>query len=55
VNSVVFQMQFTDALGKVRPKTINFKITAPDSCNLKDTEEGLKAKKYLRNWELESV
>ena len=33
-----------------RPKTVNFFITHPDTCSLKDTPEHLKLKEYLRRW-----
>jgi hypothetical protein len=37
-----------------RPKTVNFFITHPDTCSLKDSPEHLKLKEYLRRWGIAS-
>jgi hypothetical protein len=37
-----------------RPKTVNFFITYPDTCSLKDSPEHLKLKEYLRRWGIAS-
>ncbi len=56
VSSVVIQMRFLNTTGSGRPhKTLSFRVSYPDSCNLKDKEEHLKAKKYLKAWNLESA
>lgn len=55
VKSAVIQVQFANPTGKGRAKTVNFKIAIPNSCNLKDTEEELKVKKYLKAWTLENA
>jgi len=56
VNSVVIQMQFLNTTGRGRAyKTLTFRVSCPDGCNLKDKDEHIKAKKYLREWKIESV
>jgi hypothetical protein len=55
VTSAVIQMRFdksSDAKGR-NTKTISFRISYPDSCNLKDKPEHFVAKKYLKRWGLE--
>ena len=42
------------ATGK-RSKTVNFFITHPDTCSLKDSPEHLKLKEYLRRWGIASL
>jgi hypothetical protein len=37
-----------------RQKTVNFFITHPDTCSLKDSPEHLKLKEYLRRWGIAS-
>lgn len=52
VTSAVMQMRFNSGNGR-RDKTVSFRISMPDSCNLKDKPEHLVAKKYLKLWGLE--
>jgi len=52
VTSAVIQMRFNNGNGR-RDKTVSFRISMPDSCNLKDKPEHLVAKKYLKLWGLE--
>ena len=54
VTSAVIQMRFANGNGRDRSgKTLSFRISFPDSCNLKDKPEHLVAKKYLKLWGLE--
>lgn len=54
VTSAVIQMVFENTNGKGRDtKTLSFRISHPNSCNLKDSPEELLAKKYLKEWNLE--
>ncbi|MCD6416388.1 MAG: hypothetical protein J7M08_06800 [Planctomycetes bacterium] len=53
VTSAVIQMRFSNGSGRRREKTVSFRISMPDSCNLKDKPEHLVAKKYLKRWGLE--
>lgn len=56
VRSVVIQMRFNSGAGRGQDvKTINFRISCPDSCNLKDGPEHRTAKKYLKKWEIDRV
>lgn len=55
VTSAMIQMRFDNngnGRGR-REKTVSFRISYPDSCNLKDKPEHLVAKKYLKKWKLE--
>ena len=52
VTSAVIQMRFSNGNGR-RDKTVSFRVSMPDSCNLKDKPEHLVAKKYLKLWGLE--
>jgi len=53
VTSAVIQMRF-NGTGRGRDeKTLSFRISFPDSCNLKDKPEHLVAKKHLKLWGLE--
>jgi hypothetical protein len=54
VSSAVIQMRF-DTNGNGKAKTLSFRISYPDSCNLKDKTEHMTAKKYLKKWGLERV
>lgn len=54
VTSAVIQRRFNNANGRGRSeKTVSFRISYPDSCNLKDKPEHLVARKYLKKWKLE--
>jgi len=54
VTSALIQMVFdtTSAHGR-NTKSLSFRISYPDSCNLKDSPEELVAKKYLKEWKLD--
>ena len=52
VTSAVIQMRLNNGNGR-RDKTVSFRISMPDTCNLKDKPEHLVAKKYLKLWGLE--
>ena len=54
VNSVVIRMVFENTDGRGRPpKALSFRVSHPNSCNLKDSLEELIAKKYLKEWKIE--
>jgi len=54
VTSAVIQIRFDNTGRGRRPiKTLSFRISYPDSCNLKDKPEHLVARKYLKRWGLE--
>ncbi len=54
VRSAAIRMVFENTDGRGRStKTLTFRISAPDSCNLKDSPEALIAKKYLKDWKIE--
>jgi hypothetical protein len=54
VGSVVIQMTFENTNGAKRPtKKLTFRVSYPNSCNLKDSPEELIAKKYLKEWKIE--
>jgi len=54
VSSAVIQVRFDNTGGKGRAtKTVTFRISYPDSCNLKDKPEHLIVKKYLKVWGIE--
>jgi len=54
VNSVVIRMVFENTDGRGRPsKALSFRVSHPNSCNLKDSPEELIAKKYLKEWKIE--
>jgi hypothetical protein len=54
VASVAIRMVFENTNGFGRPtKALSFRISHPNSCNLKDSPEELLAKKYLKEWTLE--
>lgn len=54
VSSVVIRMQFERIEAEETRRTVlSFRLSYPDSCNLKDSPEELIAKKYLREWNLE--
>jgi len=56
VSSAVLQVRFDNTGGNGRAtKTVTFRISHPDSCNLKDKPEHLVVKKYLKLWEIERV
>ena len=56
VNSAVIKMVFENTNGHGRPtKVLTFRVSYPNSCNLKDSPEELVAKKCLREWEIERV
>jgi hypothetical protein len=52
VTSVVIQMRFNGD-GIHRSRVLSFRITAPDTCSLKDKPDHLVAKRYLKQWSLE--
>jgi len=54
VSSAVLQVRFDNTGGNGRStKTVTFRISHPDSCNLKDKPEHLVVKSYLKRWGLE--
>lgn len=54
VSSAVLQVRFDNTDGKGRStKTVTFRISHPDSCNLKDKPEHLVVKQYLKRWGIE--
>ena len=54
ITSAVIQMRFNNTTGSGRAeKIVSFRVSYPDSCNLKDTPEHLAAKKYLKLWGIE--
>jgi hypothetical protein len=54
VTSAVIQIRFDNASGKGRSvKTVSFRVSFPDSCNLRDEPEHLIAKGYLKKWGIE--
>ena len=56
VFSAVLQMRFDTAGRNGRPtKTVTFRVSYPDSCNLRDRPEHLVAKKYVKEWGLQHV
>lgn len=53
VTSVVIQMVFDKSSGRRNTRSLPFRISYPDSSNLKDSPEELIAKKYLKEWKLD--
>jgi len=54
VSSAVFQVRFDNTDGNGRStKTVTFRISHPDSCNLKDKPEHFVVKQYLKRWGIE--
>jgi hypothetical protein len=54
VRSAAIKMVFENTDGHGRStKTLTFRISSPNSCNLKDSPEELVAKKYLKDWKIE--
>lgn len=54
VSSAVLQVRFDNTGGNGRAtKTVTFRISHPDSCNLKDKPEHLVVKEYLKRWGIE--
>ena len=54
VNSVVIMMSFKTMNGEgAEGKTLKFRISYPNFCNLGDSEEELVAKKCLKDWKIE--
>lgn len=54
VNSAVIKITFENGDGaSPKRKTLTFRISFPNSCNLKDSPADLVAKKYLREWGIE--
>ncbi len=54
VDSAVIQMVFDNTGNSGRAtKTLSFRISCPDSCNLKDKQEDLIARRCLKDWGLE--
>lgn len=54
VRSAVVKMVFDNANGRGRAtRTLTFRVSYPDSCNLKDSPDELLAKKYLKAWKIE--
>lgn len=54
VSSAVLQVRFDNTGGDGRStKTVTFRISHPDSCNLKDKPEHLVVKQYLKRWGIE--
>jgi hypothetical protein len=51
VSSVAIHMAFDATNGRGRDtKILSFRVSYPNSCNLKDSPEELVAKKYLKEW-----
>ncbi|MCC6366324.1 MAG: hypothetical protein IT165_22635 [Bryobacterales bacterium] len=40
--------------GRKQPKTVNFTITHPSGCTLRDSDEDLTLRRYLRQWNIAS-
>ena len=54
VKSAAIQVRFDTSGGPGRQtKTVSFRVSHPDSCNLKDSPEELLVKQYLKRWEIE--
>lgn len=54
VNSAVIRMVFEHTNGNgSASKPLSFRVSRPNSCNLKDSPEELIAKKYLKEWNIE--
>lgn len=54
VSSAVIQMRFGNTGGNGRDtRTVTFRVSFPDSCNLKDKPEHMVAKRYLKKWGIE--
>ncbi|RJP18953.1 MAG: hypothetical protein C4529_11865 [Deltaproteobacteria bacterium] len=54
VYSAVIKMVFENTNGHGRPtKVLTFRVSYPNSCNLKDSPEELVAKKCLKEWKIE--
>jgi hypothetical protein len=54
VSSAVIKMVFENTNGHGRAtKVLTFRVSHPNSCNLKDSPEELVAKKYLKEWKIE--
>ena len=54
VNSAVIRMVFETTNGHGRPtKVLTFRVSSPNSCNLKDSPEALVAKQCLKDWGIE--
>jgi hypothetical protein len=51
VSSAVVQVKFDGGAG--RGKTVSFRVSYPDTCNLKDAPEHRAIRKYLTRWGLE--
>lgn len=56
VSSAVIQMTFENANGRRRDeRTLSFRIGHPNTCTLKGSPDELLAKKYLREWKIETA
>ncbi len=55
LNVTLATIQIVFAQQNGRPKTLTFNVSAPDSCNLKDSPEHLKAREYLKHWGIARV
>lgn len=56
VSAAVIQMIFENTNGGRRDeRTLSFRITHPNSCNLKYSPEELLARKYLKEWQIETL
>jgi hypothetical protein len=55
-NLAVTQATFHAAFetGRKRPKSVSFTITHPAGCTLRDSDEELTLRRYLRQWQIAS-
>lgn len=54
VKSAAIQVRFDTSGGPGRQtRTVSFRVSHPDSCNLKDSPEELLVKRYLKRWKIE--
>jgi hypothetical protein len=52
VTQATFQAAFET--GARRPKIVGFTITHPSGCTLRDSDEDLTLRRYLRKWQIAS-
>lgn len=52
VTQATFQAGFET--GRKRPKSLTFTITHPSNCTLRDSDEELVLRRYLREWKIAS-
>lgn len=54
VTSAVIRMSFSPD-GNGRPRSLSFRVSYPSTCNLRDDKDHIIARKYLREWGIESA